>query len=229
MTLIELREATKTYRGPPAVHSLKPTTLTINAGESVALVGRSGSGKSTLLNLLGGLDRPSSGRVALAGIDLTDLTDSELAGARAFTIGVVFQQFHLDPHLSALDNVADALTYRGVPRTRRREMARDALGIVDLGERLGHRPDELSGGECQRVAIARAIVGRPAVVLADEPTGNLDTGTGTTIMELIASLHTAGTTFVVATHDQTVANAMQRHIEISDGQIVSDDGAAPPR
>ncbi|MGI8329965.1 ABC transporter ATP-binding protein [Actinomadura scrupuli] len=215
--VVELYDVRKTYPGP--VEVLHGIDLTIERDEQVAIVGPSGSGKSTLLNLIGILDRPTSGVLVVNGQDTATLTDRRLAGLRAATIGFVFQQFFLLDYRTALDNVADGLLYTAIPLRERRRRAAEVLDRVGLGDRLGHRPAQLSGGERQRVAIARALVGRPALVLADEPTGALDTANGAAVLELLSELHDDGTTLIVITHDPSVAAAMDREIHIRDGRI----------
>jgi putative ABC transport system ATP-binding protein len=222
--VLELDTVTKTYGVEPPVYALRSVSFSVQAGELVAIVGPSGSGKSTLLHLIGTLDRPSSGRVAITGVDVAELSDRELAALRATRIGFVFQQFFLAEHNTVLENVADGLLYAGVTATERRIRAADALARVGLGDRVAARPMQLSGGERQRVAIARALVGRPAIVLADEPTGNLDSATGQTIMTLIDELNAEGATILVITHEREIAAHFPRRITVLDGRIVSDDG-----
>jgi putative ABC transport system ATP-binding protein len=220
--VLELDAVTKTYGADPPVAALQGVSFVIRAGELVGIIGPSGSGKSTLLHLMGTLERPSSGRVSITGLDIAALTDRQLAAVRATRIGFVFQQFFLSEHSTALENVADGLLYAGVPADERHARAAEALTQVGLGDRLKARPTQLSGGERQRVAIARALVGRPAIVLADEPTGNLDSGTSRQIMELIDELNEAGATIVVITHEHEIAARLPRQISLLDGRIVSD-------
>ena len=220
--VLELAGVIKVYPGSPPVQALRGVSLAVAAGELAAVLGPSGSGKSTLLHLAGTLDRPTSGRVRITGLDVATLGDRALAGLRASDIGFVFQQFFLAEHASVLDNVADALLYAGVGIMARREAAAGALDRVGLGHKLRARPTQLSGGERQRVAIARAVAGTPAIVLADEPTGNLDQTTGAAILDLLAELNGAGTTIIVVTHDEAVAARMHRQVRMLDGRIVSD-------
>jgi putative ABC transport system ATP-binding protein len=221
--VLELDCVTKSYGADPPVLALRGVSFRIDGGELAAIVGPSGSGKSTLLHVIGTLERPSTGRVLITGLDIADLSDRELAGVRATRIGFVFQQFFLAEHSSALENVADGLLYSGPPVQERRERAADALTRVGLGDRLQARPTQLSGGERQRVAIARALVGRPAIVLADEPTGNLDSATSGQIMELIDELNAEGATIVVITHEHEIAARFPRQISLRDGRIVADE------
>jgi putative ABC transport system ATP-binding protein len=224
MTMIELRGVSKRY--PGGVHALAGVDLKVGAREQVAVVGPSGSGKSTLLHVMGTLDRPTAGDVAIGGREVSGLGDSELAELRAQTIGFVFQEFFLLDALSTLDNVALGLTYRPMPPHERSERAREALADVGLADRTAHRPNELSGGERQRVAIARAIVGRPLIVFADEPTGNLDSGTGREILDLLSAIGAAGATLIVITHDHDVAGRLPRQIAMRDGRVVNDGASS---
>ncbi|MDQ3782261.1 MAG: ABC transporter ATP-binding protein [Actinomycetota bacterium] len=220
--VIELAAAGKVYPGPPRVTALADIDLSVSPGELTAVVGPSGSGKSTLLNLMGALDRPTTGTIRVDGIDLATLSDGELSGLRSHRIGFVFQDFFLIEGLDATANVAEALIYRGIPRRRRLAAAAETLRRVSLGHRLDHRPDQLSGGERQRVAIARALVGDPGIVFADEPTGNLDSTTSGEIAALLVELNAAGTTIVVITHDPEVASRFPRIVTMRDGRVVSD-------
>ncbi|TMR95155.1 ABC transporter ATP-binding protein [Nonomuraea basaltis] len=218
--IVRIENVVKTYDG--GVAALRGVDLDIFPGELLAIVGPSGSGKSTLLHMMGVLDRPTSGRVIIAGHDVGRLPDRELSGLRASLLGFVFQQFHLAAGVSALDNVADGMLYSGVPLSERRRRAALALERVGLGERLTHRPHELSGGEQQRVAVARAVVREPAILYADEPTGNLDTASGAEVLHVLRTLHADGTTVAIITHEHEVAAAAGRQVSVRDGRIVSD-------
>jgi putative ABC transport system ATP-binding protein len=220
--VLELETVTKSYGTDPPIRALQGVSFSVGAGELVAVAGPSGSGKSTLLHLMGTLERPTSGRVAITGLDVAALEDRELAAVRATRIGFVFQQFFLAEYSTILDNVADGLLYAGVAAAERREQAANALTAVGLGARLEARPPQLSGGERQRVAIARALVGAPAIVLADEPTGNLDSRTGAQIMALIEELNGNGATIVVITHEHAIASRCPRRIQLLDGRVTSD-------
>ena len=219
--VIELTDVSRRYGD---VLALRELSLSIHAGELLAVVGPSGSGKSTLLQLMGTLDRPSSGTVRINGHDVLALPDRRLAAVRAHWIGFVFQQFFLTPYLTAVQNVANGLSYHGIRRPQRIRMAEQALRAVGLEHRIGHRPQELSGGERQRVAIARALVGKPSILLADEPTGALDSHSGHEIMTLLHNLNAEGTTIAVITHDRSLAARMPRSVELFDGRISSDCG-----
>jgi putative ABC transport system ATP-binding protein len=220
--VLEVDQVTKVYPSQPPVTALRGVSFSVAEGELIGIVGPSGSGKTTLLHLMGSLDRPSSGHVRVTGLDVAALGDRELAALRATRIGFVFQQFFLAEHQSVLDNVADGLLYAGVSLAERRAQALTALELVGLVGRPHARPTQLSGGQRQRVAIARALVGRPAIVLADEPTGNLDQATGASLLELFEHLHDLGVTIVIITHDQGIAARLPRRIEMLDGRVVAD-------
>jgi len=222
--VLEITDASKSYPGSPPVTALAAADLVIRAHDRVAVLGPSGSGKTTLLHVAGTLERPSGGSVRIGGQEVSALSDAELSAVRGRRLGFVFQQFYLLDHLDAVQNVALGLLYRGGQARARRAAAADALHRVGLGHRLGHKPAQLSGGERQRVAIARAVAGHPDVVLADEPTGNLDSAAGGQIIDLLAGLAADGTAVVVITHDPAVAAAMDRRVVMRDGRIIADDG-----
>ena len=222
---LELHNVTKEYTGTPPVIALRSASLTIAMGEFVAIVGPSGSGKTTMLSIAGTLERPTAGRVVIAGSFVERLSDDELADVRASEIGFVFQRFFLLPTLSTLDNVANGLLYRGVDLEERRQAARSALKAVRLDHRADHRPSQLSGGECQRAAIARALLGDPKIILADEPTGNVDSAQGSEILELLSELNTEGRTIVVVTHSQEISDTLPRTVRVRGGQVESDTGS----
>ena len=221
-TVLSLQRVVKEYPIVPPVRALGGVDLNVDEGELLAVVGPSGSGKSTMLHIMGTLDRPTSGEVSVAGYNVSELSDAELSGLRARHIGFVFQAFHLLTGYSALDNVADGLLYTGLSLDERRELARSALVTVGLAHRLSHVATQLSGGERQRVAIARAIIGEPTIVLADEPTGNLDSKTSAGIVELLDELNRAGTTIVVVTHDREISSHLPREVHLLDGLVESD-------
>jgi putative ABC transport system ATP-binding protein len=225
--VLQLVGVSKEYPGSPPVRALDDVSLTVDAGELLAIVGPSGSGKSTLLNIIGTLDRPTGGQVIVKQTPVAELSDSGLAGLRSAHIGFVFQQFHLLEAITALDNVATGLLYRGIRRGRRRALAADALGRVGLSHRVDHKPPQMSGGERQRVAIARAIVGDPSIVLADELTGNLDSRASSAIIALLNRLNDDGSTIIVITHDRDLAASLPRRVALSDGRVVDDTTDRP--
>jgi putative ABC transport system ATP-binding protein len=225
--VLDLDAVTKLYPGHPPVPALRGVNFSIRQGEFVAIVGPSGSGKTTLLQLMGSLDRPTAGTVRVNGTDVASLSDRQLAYLRATSISFVFQQFFLAEHETALNNVADGMLYAGVRHAERQRRALDALDVVGLAARAESRPTQLSGGQRQRVAIARALAGEPAIILADEPTGNLDQATGKSILALFEALNERGATIVIITHDSGIARRMPRRIEVLDGRIVADTAVQP--
>jgi putative ABC transport system ATP-binding protein len=226
--VLELENVTKVYPGPPPMQALRGVSLAVAEGDLVAVTGPSGSGKTTLLHLAGALDKPTSGSIRIIGLEIAGLPDKSLSKLRATRIGFVFQQLFLAEHQSVLGNVADGLLYAGIPLAQRHEAAMDALAAVGLADRARARPTQLSGGQRQRVAIARALAGRPAVLLADEPTGNLDQATGHAVLDLLGELNQAGTTIVVITHDRSIAGRARRQIHTLDGQITTDTALPAP-
>ena len=223
--VLELDGVDKVYPGEPVVRALSGVTFAVRPSELVAIVGPSGCGKSTLLHVMGTLDRPSAGRLRITGVDVAELPDAVLAALRARSIGFVFQQFYLAEYETVLENVGDGLLYAGVPAAERHARAQEALDRVGLSHRAGFRPPKLSGGERQRVAIARALVGRPAIVLADEPTGNLDSTASGAILDLLGELNGDGATIIVVTHNHEIAERLPRRVTLRDGQIEADTGA----